>query len=150
MVSVAAVAAATVAIWVLAAPELSSRAVDRAYRQADAGDLDAAAASARRAQSLDPLSPEPLYARAAVASLAEDKAAADAFYVDATRLQPENPSTWYQLGVFRYALGDQCGAYYAFNAAYTLDPRSSLFFPGGPLDITRAAVNDPDNPACGR
>ena len=150
LVSAAAVAAAAVGVWVLAAPELSSRAVDRAYRQADAGRLDAAAASARRAQRLDPLSPEPLYARATVASLDGDNGAADAFYVRATRLQPENPSTWYQLGAFRQALGDQCGAYYAFNASYTLDPRSSLFFPGGPLDVARAAVNDPDDPACGR
>ena len=72
LVAASAVVAAAVAVWVLAAPELSSRAVDRAYRQADAGDLDAAAASARRAQSLNPLSLDPLYARATVASLAGD------------------------------------------------------------------------------
>ena len=43
-----------------------------------------------------------------------------------------------------------CGAYVAFNAAYTLDPKSSLFPPGGALDQARDAVNDPDDPACGR
>ena len=135
----------------LAAPALSTRAVDRAYRQVDAGDLAAAAASARRAQSLNPLSPEPLYARATVASLAGDNRAAERFYEQATRLQPENPDTWYELGVFRQiALGNQCSAYFALNAAYTLDPRSSLFFAGGPLDVARAAVNDPKHPACGR
>ena len=42
-----------------------------------------------------------------------------------------------------------CGAYVAFNAAYTLDPKSSLFPPGGELDQARDAVNDPDDPACG-
>ena len=135
----------------LAAPELSSRAVDRAYRQADAGDLDAAAASARRAQSLNPLSLDPLYARATVASLAGDDRGAEQLYEQATRLQPENPDPWYQLGLFRQiSLGDQCGAYFALNAAYTLDPRSSLFSPGSALDIARAAVNDPADPACGR
>jgi tetratricopeptide (TPR) repeat protein len=151
LVAASAVAGALAAVWVLAAPALSSRAVDRAYRQADAGHLGAAASSARRAQSLNPLSPEPLYARATVASLAGDNAAAERFYEQATRLQPENPDTWYELGLFRQlALGNQCGAYFALNAAYTLDPKSSLFAPGGALDIARAAVNDPVHPACGR
>ena len=135
----------------LAAPELSTRAVARAYRQIDAGDLSAAAASARRAQSLNPLSPEPLYARATVASSAGDNAAAERFYEQATRLQPENPDTWWELGLFRQiALGNQCSAYFALNAAYTLDPKSSRFTPTGPLAMAAAAVNDPENPACGR
>ena len=46
--------------------------------------------------------------------------------------------------------GDLCGAYYAFNAAYTLDPKSSLFYEGSDFDRAKAAVNDPKNPACGR
>ena len=108
------------------------------------------AASARQAQSLNPLSPEPLYARATVASLAGDNGAAQGFYEQATRLQPENPDTWYQLGVFLQVAGDECGAYHAFNAAFTLDPKSTLWFAGGPLDQARDAVNDPANPACGR
>ena len=95
--------------------------------RATPGDLKAAAASARRAQSLNPLSPEPLFARATIAGLAGDKRAAETFYEQATRLQPENPATWYELGLFRQlALGDQCSAYFALNAAYTLDPRGSL------------------------
>jgi hypothetical protein len=151
IVAVSAVVGALAAIWVLAAPELSTRAVDRAYRQVDAGDLDAAAASARRAQALNPLSPEPLYARATIASLDHDNKAAEEFQVQATRLQPDNPDTWYRLGVFRQVgLENECSAYFAFNAAFTLDPKSSLFFAGGPLDIARDAVNDPKNPACGR
>ena len=145
-----AVVGAGVAIWVLVAPALSIRAVDTAIRQSDAGNLDAAAVSARRAQGLNPLSPEPLFARATVAGLAGDTPAADTFYGQATRLQPENPTTWYQLGIFRYIAGDLCGAYFALNAAYTLDPKSSLFSYGSELDRARAAVNDPTNPACGR
>ena len=99
-----------------------------------------------RAQRLDPLSPEPLYARATVAIGLGDAAAADAFYVRATRLQPENPATWYALGLNRYIGGDLCGAYFALNEAYTLDPRSSLFYPGSELDRARDAVNDNDEP----
>ncbi len=141
-------AAAT--IWILVAPALSSRALDTAYRHADAGDLGTAAASARRAQSLNPLSPEPLFARSEIADQTGDRSAAEDFLVQATVLQPENPATWYTLGTYRQvALRDQCGAYFAFNAAYTLDPKSTLFFKGGPLDQARQAVDDPVKPACG-
>jgi len=151
LLAVGAVLGAGAAIWVLAAPALATRFVDTAYRQGDAGDLVAAAASARRAQSLNPLSPEPLFARATIAGLAGDNRAAETFYEQATRLQPENPETWYALGLFRQlALGNQCSAYFALNAAFTLDSSSSLFYPGGPLDVAKAAVNDPENPACGR
>ncbi len=151
LIVVSAVAGAGVAIWVLAAPALAMRSVDRAYRQSDRGDLAAAAASAKRAQGLNPLSPEPLFARATIAGLAGDKRAAETFYEQATRLQPSNPATWYELGLFRQlALDDQCGAYFALNAAYTLDPRGSRFYVGGPLDVARAAVNDPLHPACGK
>ncbi len=151
LVPAAAVACVAAAVWVLVAPALSGRFVDEAYRQADAGRLSAAASSARRAESLNPLSPEPLYARATIASLRGDDRAAEALYERATRLQPENPDTWYELGVFRQiALGNQCSAYGALNEAYTLDQSGSRFSPGSALDIARDAVNDPDDPACGR
>lgn len=151
LVSAGALLGAGAAIWVLAAPALATRSIDAAYRHGDAGELKAAASSARRAQSLSPLSPEPLFARATIAGLAGDERAAEAFYEQATRLQPENPDTWWELGLFRQlALGNQCSAYFAFNAAYTLDPRGSRFSAGGPLDLARAAVDDPENPACGR
>jgi hypothetical protein len=151
VIAAGAVVGAIAAVWVLAAPGLSSRAVDRAYRQFDAGDLAAAASSAKQAQSLNPLSPEPLYARATIASSSGDNVAAERFYEQATRLQPENPDTWWELGVFRQiALEDQCSAYFALNATYTLDPKSARFTPTGPLAIAAAAVNDPENPACGQ
>ncbi len=34
-----------------------------------------------------------------------------------------------------------CAAYQAFNRSYTLDPRSTRWTPGGPLDQARDAVN---------
>ncbi len=139
------VVAAVAMLYSLAAPTLAARKVDAAYRDAEAGSYARAAAAARSAQGLNPLSPEPLQARGTVAQLAGDRAAADAFYVRATRLQPENPATWVELGIFRYAAGNACGAYYAFNAAYTLDPKSTFWSSGGPLDLARAAVN---NGAC--
>jgi hypothetical protein len=149
-VAVVAVLGACVAVWVVLAPALASRSVDTAYGQGDAGRFGEAASSARRAQLLNPLSLDALVARATVAGLRRDNRAAEAFYEQATRLQPENPDIWYQLGIFRYTTGDLCGAYAALNAAYTLDPKSSLFYPGGPLDVARDAVNDRKHPACGR
>ena len=142
------VVAAVAAAWVLVAPALSTREVERTYAQITAGRFDSAGSAARRAQRLNPLSPEPLNARAAVATAAQDASGADAFYVQATRLQPENPATWYELGLFRFIKGDLCGAYYALNAAYTLDPNGA--FARSELDRAKAAVNDPENPACGR
>ena len=139
---------AVAAAWVLVAPALSTRSVDRAYAQITAGEIDSAASNARRAQRLNPLAPNPLYARAAVATAADDLTGADALYVQATRLQPDNPATWYELGLFRSIRGDLCGAYYALNAAYTLDPNGD--FLRRELDRAKAAVNDTENPACGR
>ncbi len=139
---------AVAAGWVLVAPALSTRSVDRAYAQITAGEIDSAASVARRAQRLNPLAPDPLYARAAAATAAGNLTGADALYVQATRLQPDNPATWYELGLFRSIRGDLCGAYYALNAAYTLDPSGD--FLRAELDRAKAAVNDTENPACGR
>ncbi len=150
LVTAGAVVAAVAAGWVLVAPALSTRSVEATYRKSSEGRLDAAGSAALRAQRLNPLSTEPLYARATVATAADNPSGADALYVQATRLQPENPATWYELGLFRYIKGDLCGAYYALNAAYTLDPKSSLFYAGSELDRARDAVNDTENPACGR
>ena len=147
-----AVVGAGAAIWVLAAPALSSRPVDAAYPTGRRRRPRSGGRLARRAQGLNPLSPEPLYARATIAGLAGDNRAAEMFYEQATRLQPENPATWYELGLFRQlALDDQCGAYFALNAAYTLDPRGSRPSRRAGRSTSReAAVNDPDDPACGR
>ena len=66
-----------------------------------------------------------------------------AWYEKATSLQPENPDTWYDLGLYLSIVAhDQCAAYAALNHSYTLDPSSKRWVPGGPLDVARDAVND--------
>ncbi len=68
--------------------------------------------------------------------------AAVAWYEKATELQPENPDAWYDLGLYHaIATGHQCAAYQALNHSYTLDPKSSRWVAGGPLDVARDAVN---------
>jgi tetratricopeptide (TPR) repeat protein len=137
-----AIGAAVVASLLL--PSLASRAIDSTNRHLDAGDLRAAAASARFARQLDPLGLDPVFAQADVADAAGDATRARALYEQAVAKQPKNPSAWLRLALYLYLTPDRpdlCGAYEAFNAAYTLDPKSDRWQPGGSLDVARDAVN---------
>jgi hypothetical protein len=139
------------AVASLALPWLADRQIDKSYSASDAGNVQQAVDHARSARSLNPLSPEPLYALASAYVTVDDTAAARGAYESATRLQPENPDTWFRLGLFHFIdTGDMCAAYQALNHAYTLDPRNTHWTPNSELEKAKAAVNDPDNPACGR
>jgi O-antigen ligase len=140
LVALGAVAAAVVAA--VALPALAERDAERAFEAVDAGRISDAVEAADRARVLNPLSPAPLQARALAADAEGDRRAAVVWYEKATDLQPENPDVWFDLGLYHVvATEDQCAAYQALNRSYTLDPRSSRWAPGGPLDIARDAVN---------
>ena len=140
LVAIAAVAGG--AVLAVALPALAQREVDRALEAADAGRVTQAVDAADRARRLNPLSLGPLQARALAADAAGDRQAAVVWYEKATELQPENPDAWYDLGLYHaIATGDQCAAYQALNHSYTLDPKSSRWVAGGPLDVARDAVN---------
>ena len=147
--AVAGVAATVVAaVLVVALPALADRDVERAYTAAEVGRVGSAVEAAERARRLDPLSLAPLDALATAADAAGDERRAVAWYEEATGQQPENPDTWFELGFYHYvATGNLCAAYQALNASYTLDPRSSRWYPDGPLDVAREAV---DGGACER
>jgi O-Antigen ligase/Tetratricopeptide repeat len=135
-------ATAVAAVASIGLPALAERETDRAFEAADAGRVEEAVNAANRARRLDPLSPAPLYALAVAADAAGNKAAAVAWYEKATRLQPENPDVWFELGLYHsIATGDQCAAYQALNHSYTLDPMSRRWSPGGVLDVAREAVD---------
>ena len=74
-----------------------------------------------------------------------ERIAAREAYARAVSLQPQNPDTWYALGLYEYDIGLFCQAYVHLNAAYTLDPRSLRWYRGGPLDRAREHVNTPGN-----
>ncbi len=136
------------AVLALAFPALADREADKAVEAADAGRVAQAIDAADRARLLNPLSLQPLEARALAADAAGDERAAVAWYEKATELQPENPDPWYDLGFYRWLVtGDMCAAYQAFNRSYTLDPRSTRWFAGGPFDQAKDAVNE--RRACG-
>jgi hypothetical protein len=146
-----AVAVAATVVVSFALPWLADRRVAESNRAHDAENAAAAIDAARSAHSLDPLAPQPLSALGEAYLLRGDLADARAAYKEETKLQPENAATWYELGLFEFLwTRNYCAAYQALNHSYTLDPNSTHWTKGGELDQAAAAVNDPDNPACGR
>jgi tetratricopeptide (TPR) repeat protein len=125
-----------------ASPRLAERSVRSSTRALDARDLEGARERADRARLWNPLSVDPILALARLEEQREDLDTAGRRYVQAVELQPENPETWYALGLFEFEARDRmCAAYEFLNEAYTLDPSGIQWFPGGPLDIARDAVN---------
>jgi tetratricopeptide (TPR) repeat protein len=125
----------------VATPWLGERSVREVDRALGRGDIEAARDAAERARSLDPLSLEPVLARARVEERARDEGAALAAYRRAADLQPENPESWLQLGLYEFSLGDRCSAYVHLNEAYTLDPAGTQWTEESELDLSRSWVN---------
>ena len=89
--AVAVVAVALAAFVSVVSPSLAQRSVRDVNSALERGDLDAARDAAERARSLDPLSLEPLFARARVEEEAGDEAAALAVYRRADRAAAGEP-----------------------------------------------------------
>jgi hypothetical protein len=123
-------------------PRLAERDVRSSTLALDAKDYGRASDLANRARFLNPLSVDPLYALAHVAERRGDRNGAQRRYIQAVELQPENPDTWYTLGIYEFqVLDNMCAAYRFLNNAYTLDPAGNQWVKGGPLDVARTAVN---------
>ena len=123
-------------------PRLADRAERRSTRALAAGDFDRALDQAAWAEFFNPVSADPLFARARVAERRGSAWRAERAYIDAVELQPDNPETWYTLGIFQFDVRKNlCAAYRFLNNAYTLDPAGSQWRRGGPLDVSRHAVN---------
>ncbi len=115
---VPALGAATLALvgaYSLAVPWLAERELDRSARAASAtGVLD----HARRAHSLNPLSVDALLEWAAVEP---NPGKQRELYREALGLEPQNPTTWYELGRYEYERGNLGGAYLALDRSWGLD-----------------------------
>ena len=122
---------------------------DRSVRDVDSalerGAVEDARDAARLARSLDPLSVEPLLARARVEEEARDFDAALGIYRETTRVQPENPVSWLELGLYEFYRGDRCSAYVDLNRAYTLDPAAKHWTRDSELVRSLEWVNTPGN-----
>ena len=104
----------------LATTWLAERKVNDAYASLET-DPGRAAASARQARRLNPLSIEPLFALAGAEHLRGDPEAALRSYVDAVELQPLNPETWYQLGAYEAQRGNEQAARRHLGRSQALD-----------------------------
>lgn len=123
-------------------PRLADRMERGSTRALAAGDFERARDRALWARFFNPLAVEPVYALARIAERQRFRATAERKYVQAVELQPENPETWYTLGLYEFqVLRNLCATYRFLNNAYTLDPSGSQWVRGGPLDLAREAVN---------
>jgi tetratricopeptide (TPR) repeat protein len=123
-------------------PRLAERSVRSSTLALDEQQYQKAYDQARRARFFNPLAVDPIFALARVAERRGEHATAERRYIQAVELQPENPDTWYALGLYEFqVLDNMCAAYRFFNNAYTLDPSGNQWIEGGPLDISRDAVN---------
>jgi len=124
-------------------PRLADDSVRESTRALARGDYGPARARASDAELLNPLSVAPLWAHARVSERRGFERAAQAWYVNAVELQPENPETWYALGLYEFQVKrNMCAAYEFLNEAYTRDPKGQQWAPGGYLDIAREAVDE--------
>ena len=139
--AVAAIALALAACASVATPWIAGQAVRDVNAALERGDVEDARDAAELARSLDPLSLDPLFARARVEEDAGEPAAALASYLRAADLQPENPVPWYELGLYEFSRGDRCSAYVHLNRSYTLDPAGTQWTPHSELVQSLAWVN---------
>ena len=114
-------------------PRLADRAERRSTRALVAGDLDKALDEARWAHRFNPVSADPLFAQARVAERQRVPWRAERAYIRAVELQPDNPLTWYTLGIFEFDVRENlCAAYRFLNNSYTLDPAGNQWQRGRP------------------
>ncbi len=109
-------------IYSLAAPWLAERKVESAYDAVASGDAKAAIQAAESAHRLNPLSLDPLRVQVNARVLDGDVAGARQALIEAVELQPENPASWYELGVFELLARRPDAAVRPLERAAELDP----------------------------
>ena len=114
--------AAAALLYSLAAPWLAERRVERAYEAVANGDAETAIEAAESARRLNPLSLDPLRVQVNARVLDGDIEGARQALIDAVELQPENPASWYELGVFETLARRPDAAVRPLERAAALDP----------------------------
>jgi len=118
----AAILFTVMAIWGIVQPLRSSDAYNSALTHLTRGNTAAALTDARRAQSSDPVSVDPLWLESAIYSSAGDQAAARRALIRATSVQPSNPETWTRLGCYDIKRGQNAAAGAELGRASSLLP----------------------------
>jgi tetratricopeptide (TPR) repeat protein len=78
---------------------------------------------AKRARTLNPLSVDPIFTQALAEEQRKRPGRAYGLFFKATRVQPENPETWYALGEFELGIGCAHRALARFEHFYRLNPQ---------------------------
>ena len=140
-----ALAAILLAVTVLVSfsfPRLADRYERSSTRALVADDFERARDRALWARFFNPVSVDPIFALARIAERRRFPVTAGREYIRAVELQPENPETWFALGLYEFQVRrNLCAAYRFLNNAYTLDPAGNQWVEGGPLDVAREAVD---------
>jgi len=123
VLAVAAGAFAAAALYSLASPWLAVRRVDDAYAALSRGDAEAAAADARSAHNLNPVSVDALLAWGSAEAARGDVAAAGRLYTKAISIQPDNWRPWYYRARLLYNLAGPKAALFDAEQAAARDPR---------------------------
>jgi tetratricopeptide (TPR) repeat protein len=140
---------ALAALYSLFAPWYSDQRLQDAFDAAGKADLVGTADAARDAHNLDPLALEPIRLLAVTLEGVNDYASAKRYYVLATKREPENPDTWYDLGSFYYRQKQWWPSWVALNRSYALDAFGPAGEKGGLLDRVRCKPGvEPTSPQC--
>ena len=114
-----------VCAWAAWQPERSHSQAQRAYDLLDANKPDAAGTAARKAEDINPLALEPLFARSAVLERKGDLKGAEAQLGKAVREHRSDPASWLRLAQFQlFTLDQPQRAQKTLLGAIALDPNS--------------------------
>lgn len=117
-------------LFSLGSPWLAERKVDAAYERLAEGQARSALDAAGDARTLNPVAFEPLLALSVAQTALGDLQGARDSLETAVDLQPANPDTWFELGLFELEVARRPeAALTALERAYELDP----YGPAGPV-----------------
>jgi O-Antigen ligase len=123
--AVVTLATAALIAWAAWQPEASDRATNDALALADQHKFDAAIAKTKRAEDLNPLTPDPLLVRASIDTQANRVRDAEHNLQQAVISFPGDPQTWYRLAAFQLGTLDAPdAALKTVRGALYLDPHS--------------------------
>lgn len=111
--------------WMAWQPQRSHEQSEQALALLEQRELSQAFAAADRAETIDPLSSEPLYTKSTIENAAGRPEASLRLLEQATRENPQDPETWLRLADFQlHRLEQPTAALMSLDAALFLDPRS--------------------------
>lgn len=118
---------AAVGLWTAWQPLRADRLSDKAQLLSAKGDTFPAVDKALQATNVNPLSVDALFALSAVYTKADNKPAGLQALEDAVKLEPANPESWHQLGLYELEeYNDPKRALLVLSNAVFLDPQDQL------------------------